>query len=218
MAYSRQKTSTGDPPAQLPVLVPPDAFGLIEPGIYRTNIFDRQNFGFIAQLNLKAVVFLSMELASRSLRTFLKQNNIRLIRLGFTCWKADKTWKPVNEAVIKEGLEWIMNSEKHPLLIMCTSGAHETGSLVGCLRKLQGWSLSCILDEYNAFAGARARASDEQFIEIFDVDLVTLPRHLPSWFSPNSAEINIMDIDCKLVSGEKKLLGGDENVFMALPY
>mmetsp|Transcript_3485 Transcript_3485/g.6601 ORF Transcript_3485/g.6601 Transcript_3485/m.6601 type:complete len:348 (+) Transcript_3485:21-1064(+) len=169
------------------VLNPPESFGIVEPGVYRSNIFDKQHFQFIAQLKLKCVVFLSMEAASRSLRTFLKQNNIRLVRLGFTTWREDLSWKPVNEELIKEGLEILLNFEKHPVLIMCTSGAHETGTLVGCLRRLQNWALSACLDEYTRFAGARARASNEQFIEVFDVDLISLPRHLPVWFknSPN---------------------------------
>ncbi|EIE77595.1 hypothetical protein RO3G_02299 [Rhizopus delemar RA 99-880] len=65
---------------------------------------------------------------------------------------------------------------------MCTSGIHETGTLVGCLRKLEGWNFSSIVTEYRAYAGSKARYVNEQFIELFDLDLVTLPLHLPPWF------------------------------------
>ncbi|MBA0748186.1 hypothetical protein Gogos_005033 [Gossypium gossypioides] len=46
---------------------------------------------------------------------------------------------------------------------------HRTGCLVGCLRKMQRWYLSSIFDEYQRFAGAKARVSDQRFIERFDV-------------------------------------------------
>nr|KJB63321.1 hypothetical protein B456_010G185200 [Gossypium raimondii] len=57
----------------------------------------------------------------------------------------------------------------HPLLIHCRRGKHRTGCLVGCLRKMQRWYLSSIFDEYQRFAGAKARVSDQRFIERFDV-------------------------------------------------
>jgi len=40
--------------------------------------------------------------------------------------------------------------------------------LVGCLRKLQKWSLTSVFDEYRRFAGKAARVADQQFIELFD--------------------------------------------------
>ncbi|CAN1232690.1 Tyrosine-protein phosphatase DSP1, partial [Linum perenne] len=46
---------------------------------------------------------------------------------------------------------------------------HRTGCVVGCLRKLQKWCLSSIFDEYQRFAAAKARVSDQRFMELFDV-------------------------------------------------
>ena len=40
-----------------------------------------------------------------------------------------------------------------PLLIHCTKGTHRTGCVVGCLRKLEEWSLTSIFDEYQRYAG-----------------------------------------------------------------
>ena len=56
---------------------------------------------------------------------------------------------------------------------MCSSGIHETGALVGVLRKLQGWSLNAILMEYKAFAGTKERYMNQVFIELFDLDLLS---------------------------------------------
>lgn len=42
-------------------LCPPEQFGIVEPGIYRSNTLYPLNFPFITQLNLKTVVQLSPE-------------------------------------------------------------------------------------------------------------------------------------------------------------
>ena len=55
------------------------------------------------------------------------------------------------------------------------------GAVVGCLRKIQGWHLSSIFEEYRRFAGSKVRLQNEQFIELFDTDLVTIPANPPSW-------------------------------------
>jgi protein tyrosine/serine phosphatase len=46
---------------------------------------------------------------------------------------------------------------------------HRTGCLVGCLRKVQNWSLTSIFDEYRRFAGTKVRMLDQQFMELFDI-------------------------------------------------
>jgi tyrosine-protein phosphatase SIW14 len=55
------------------------------------------------------------------------------------------------------------------------------GCLVGCLRKLQKWTLTAIFDEYQRFAGKNARIADQQFIELFDVPIAYDPRFKPEW-------------------------------------
>lgn len=39
-----------------------------------------------------------------------------------------------------------------------------------------------IVKQYRSYAGTKARYVNEQFIELFDLDLVTLPLQLPAWF------------------------------------
>ena len=68
-----------------------------------------------------------------------------------------------------------LDARNHPVLVCCTSGIFQTAPLVGCLRRVQNWGLTAILDEYRAFAGPKGRIAHEQYIEFFDVDLVTLP-------------------------------------------
>lgn len=40
-----------------------------------------------------------------------------------------------------------------------------------------GWS-----KQYRRYAKSKAQYANEQFMELFDEDLVTLPEHLPEWF------------------------------------
>ena len=58
---------------------------------------------------------------------------------------------------------------------------HRAGCLVGCLRKLQHWSLMSIFDEYQRFAGKTVRIADQQFIELFDHAIPYDPAHKPVW-------------------------------------
>ncbi|KAH9444340.1 hypothetical protein Pst134EA_032246 [Puccinia striiformis f. sp. tritici] len=45
---------------------------------------------------------------------------------------------------------------------MCGGGSHRTGTVVGCLRKLQGWNLASIFEEYRRYAGAQHHIMNEQ--------------------------------------------------------
>lgn len=45
----------------------------------------------------------------------------------------------------------------------------------------------------NLASTVKTRFENEQFIELFDVDLVTLPQHLPAWFVFNQ---KLMVRDC----------------------
>ena len=52
-----------------------------------------------------------------------------------------------------------------------------SGVIIGCLRKLQRWSFLSIFEEYRRFAGqqyVQQHQQHEQFVELFDTDLVLL--------------------------------------------
>ena len=65
-------------------------------------------------------------------------------------------------------LRIILDERNHPILVHCNKGKHRIGCVVGVLRKLQGWSLTSIFDEYQRFAGNKIRTTDQEFIELFD--------------------------------------------------
>jgi tyrosine-protein phosphatase OCA1 len=49
------------------------------------------------------------------------------------------------------------------------------------MRKLQRWNLTSIFEEYRRYAGPKVRLLNEQFIELFDTDLVGIPTNKPKW-------------------------------------
>ena len=55
------------------------------------------------------------------------------------------------------------------------TGMHLTGTAVACLRRWQQWNLASILHEYRMFADSKSRYVTEQYIELFDCDLITDP-------------------------------------------
>ncbi|KAJ6403967.1 hypothetical protein OIU84_012209 [Salix udensis] len=67
----------------------------------------------------------------------------------------------IPQDTIREALQLVLDVKNHPILIHCKRGKHRTGCLVGCLRKLQQWCLTSIFDEYQRFAAAKARVSDQ---------------------------------------------------------
>jgi len=57
-----------------------------------------------------------------------------------------------------------------------------SGVVVGCLRKLQGWSIASIFNEYDRYAQGKGE-SDLQFIERFDAKIEYDTTHKPDWIS-----------------------------------
>jgi protein tyrosine/serine phosphatase len=116
---------------------------------------------------------------------FFKEQGIELKHLGLFKETLQGTWSFISEEVVKESLQLLLNRDLQPVLVW-SSGVQETGVVVGCLRKLQGWNLTSVIQEYRAFCGSKSRYVVEQFIELFDLDLIVLPRpqsKLPNWFT-----------------------------------
>eukprot|EP00271_Cylindrocystis_brebissonii_P008978 TRINITY_DN23544_c0_g1_i1.p1 TRINITY_DN23544_c0_g1~~TRINITY_DN23544_c0_g1_i1.p1 ORF type:complete len:383 (-),score=33.46 TRINITY_DN23544_c0_g1_i1:330-1478(-) len=182
----------------------PENFGIVESGVYRSNALYAANFPFVKRLKLKTVIYLSPEAPIRAVTQFLEETNTQFIRLGLEAWKPYVTWKPISEELIKDALEIVLDVRSHPIMIMCASGIHHTGTLVGCLRRLQQWNLTALVEEYRRFAGSKARYVNEQFMELFDDDLVTLPEHLPPWFIDQRTMMEEEMLECERLNGEEE--------------
>ena len=166
------------------MLSPPKGFAFVEPQLYRSSAFSREHFGFIRLLNLRTVLYLSAEEAPKAITDFCNDEEITFVNLGTLqpfCRAGD--WSPLRGDLAKLALEALLDQTKLPLMIVCLNGVQQTGALVGCLRKLQGWSFTSIVEEHRRFCEINSRSPIEHFIEIFDTDIVTLPAALPEWFA-----------------------------------
>jgi tyrosine-protein phosphatase OCA1 len=59
------------------------------------------------------------------------------------------------------------------------------------MRKLQRWALAPIFEEYRRYTGHKVRLQNEQFIELFDVDLVSVTDHAPEFLKRSSARARV---------------------------
>eukprot|EP00051_Salpingoeca_urceolata_P006029 m.80146 g.80146 ORF g.80146 m.80146 type:complete len:160 (+) comp14653_c0_seq1:271-750(+) len=153
--------------------IPPLNFDLVEPDLYRSAQPNDLSFPFLETLQLKTILFLSPEEPSAQLKQFAEENTINLVHLG-------KKHVTVSEEMVLEALDIILRLGSFPLLVCCKLGRHHTGTVIGCLRKLQRWNLTSIFEEYRRY-GRKVRLINEQFIEFFDVDMVEVPSVVPPW-------------------------------------
>lgn len=64
------------------MLVPPDNFGLVEPGVYRCSKLEADHTPFLATLQLNSIVLLDAAKPPRNLKVFLEENGVKLFKLG----------------------------------------------------------------------------------------------------------------------------------------
>ncbi|WVQ71874.1 hypothetical protein IAR50_001416 [Cryptococcus sp. DSM 104548] len=175
-------------------IVPPMNFGLVEDGFYRSAQPSELNFSFLEKLNLKTIIWVGAEEPSDIFLSFIESQGIKLYNLApqtslnphFPPPYTDSGVVPISgqyhlpplppppEPLIIQALSLLLRSSTYPTLLCCNMGRHRTGTVVGCFRKLQRWALSSILEEYRRYAGMKVRVLNEQFIELFDTDLVSI--------------------------------------------
>ncbi|XP_010057877.2 probable tyrosine-protein phosphatase DSP4 isoform X1 [Eucalyptus grandis] len=182
------------------LFVPPLNFAMVDGGLFRSGFPDGANFSFLQSLGLRSVICLCPEPYPEANSEFLAANGIRLFQFGIENCKEfesmssgcihirsvhktreyEEPFINIPDEAIREALKVLLDVRNHPVLIHCKRGKHRTGCLAGCLRKLQRWCLSSIFDEYQRFAGTKARVSDQRFIELFDISSL---KHSPMSFS-----------------------------------
>jgi tyrosine-protein phosphatase OCA1 len=147
-------------------IIPPLNFGLIEDKLYRSGQPNELNFPFLEKLGLKTVLFLAPEDPNSRYRgltrflSFIDDQDIQLHHLGYH--QSANQWDPMSEEVVLESLELMLDPANYPMMVMCNQGRHRTGTVVGCLRKLQRWNLTSIFEEYRRYAGPKVRILSER--------------------------------------------------------
>lgn len=128
--------------------------------------------------------------------SFLDDQGIELRRPSGGDEETDNLSSLMSEAEVLSALQVILSPQNYPLHVMCKFGHHRTGTVIGCLRKLQGWNLTAIFEEYRRYAGSKVRFLNEQFIELFDTDLVRIPVDHPAWlWNPDIQSLFFLHVD-----------------------
>jgi tyrosine-protein phosphatase OCA1 len=164
-------------------VVPPLNFTPVERDLYRSGQPSLLNHSFLEQLKLKSIIWLAIEDPQDSLLKFIDENGIDFFyNLGYDAMGSN-SWDGLSESSIQQALEIIADKRHHPLLVCCGMGRHRTGTVIGCLRKLQGWNLASVSEEYRRFTGVKGgRILVELLIEAFDVDTIRIdPEVAPEW-------------------------------------
>ena len=180
---------------------PPQNFGMVEEDLYRSSCPGTSAFPFLETLSLRTIIYLSPDRVPDALSKFCEEQKIRLIRpSGAEKQHQSSLTATIAEEAVIESLDTLLDPKHYPTLVTCKLGRHKTGTVIGCLRKLQRWSLSSILAEYRHYADRRLQ--NEQFIELFDSDLIRVPEKPVQWFR------NLREVQREILSREqKKLLG-----------
>ncbi|KAL2833383.1 tyrosine phosphatase family-domain-containing protein [Aspergillus cavernicola] len=144
----------------------PENFGEVVKGIYRSSFPQPWNLPPLESLGLKTIITLVEEPYTQSHMTFLKENAVTHHRIAFIANKDAAVRTP--ESVLHRIIEIILDKANHPILIHCNKGKHRTGCVTGCFRKLQGWNMQDIINEYVHYSFPKQRPLDEAFIEAFD--------------------------------------------------
>eukprot|EP01101_Sappina_pedata_P002906 TRINITY_DN13119_c0_g1_i1.p1 TRINITY_DN13119_c0_g1~~TRINITY_DN13119_c0_g1_i1.p1 ORF type:complete len:245 (-),score=92.78 TRINITY_DN13119_c0_g1_i1:143-877(-) len=159
--------------------VPPLNFALVEKGVYRSGYPTARNHSFLQKIGIKSIVYLVPDEYTADGRALIQRQGINLFQKGI---KGNKEpFVEIPKEAIKEILSFILDKRNHPLLIHCNKGKHRTGCVVGCLRKMLRWSLASCFEEYRRFAGNKARILDQQFIELFSLEIPYDDEYRPEW-------------------------------------
>jgi protein tyrosine/serine phosphatase len=146
-------------------------YGMVTDHLHRSAMPEPRHFGFLELLGIRSVIVLSPAAPSPELARWAADNGVRLLHPHSV--QASKTTSLSEQAAAELVSLLLSHTLPAPALVTCPSGRYRTGLVVGCLRKAQQWNTAAILDEYRRFAEGRARLENEDFMEMFDVSLVS---------------------------------------------
>ncbi|PHH59241.1 hypothetical protein CDD81_3541 [Ophiocordyceps australis] len=177
------KTSLTAPTADYPTVPAnghPVNFGVVIPGVYRSSYPKPEDYSFLQRLQLKTVITLvKKDERDFEFESFAQANGVR--QVVFDMKGTKKETIPLD--TMASILRIVLDNGNYPLLLHCNHGRHRTGCVVGIIRKLSGWSLESVLDEYTSYATPKARDCDVDYIRGFQSALLPtsaleLPQHV----------------------------------------
>lgn len=114
------------------------------------------------------------------LHTFVNSNGIHQITFNMKGTKKESipltTMAPI--------LQLMLDQSNYPLLLHCNHGKHRTGCVVAAARKIAGWDLGSVLEEYRSYAVPKVRDCDIDYISAFQSSLLPRVDAASPQFSP----------------------------------
>lgn len=163
--------------------VPPINYGAVLPGIiYRSGYPKPENYDFIQDLKIKSIITLVPEALPVEYQAFIEDTGIQHFQVHIKSNKEGQV--RVESCEMSRALRLIMDRTNHPILIHCNKGKHRTGCTVACFKRIIGYELDDIVNDYHIYAGAKARFLDEVFFESFDLNNVMWAARQEGWVAP----------------------------------
>lgn len=116
------------------------------------------------RLKLRTIVSLEDTAYPDEVQTWIHENGIVVIYCAVT--QSKEPFVVADPCEIRRAIRILLDPSSHPVLVHSLHGQSRVGVVVGCLRKLQRWSLAGIFEEYRRFAGSAASLLDLQVIEL----------------------------------------------------
>ncbi|KAI9754261.1 MAG: hypothetical protein M4579_004792 [Chaenotheca gracillima] len=162
-------------------------FAQVMPGIYRSSFPQDADLPNLSTFQFRTIITLVEKSYTEAGKRFIKANDIEHIRIVLPGNKGDSI-KMKPEQML-EVLETVLDPNCQPVLIHCNQGKHRTGCVVGCIRMAQKWPISNILDEYQKYAGPKARKLDELFVREFDEAALAEVARRAGFISPDDPQM-----------------------------
>eukprot|EP01038_Epipyxis_sp_PR26KG_P004490 gene4490-6346_t len=153
-------------------LYPPINFMTVEDDLYRSGSPYLLNYEFLSTLRLKTIVVL--DYLDENAVEYFNSSGVNIVYVESSLNSSVRGLLPIAEEMATEALKIIVDKTNFPCLITCRTGKSLSGVMVACLRKIQRWSFISIFEEYRRFAGSKSQQPYENFIELFDTDLIKI--------------------------------------------
>jgi tyrosine-protein phosphatase SIW14 len=132
---------------QLPMLVPPGHFLRAETGVFSSSFFETESYDFVQALGIRTVACLSPRQMPTSLQKFFKTQGSEVHHLGCGHWKPraiqkNDSFVPISDELAKKALELVLDKRKHPVMVICKTGVHQSATLIACLRRVLHWGMT----------------------------------------------------------------------------
>ena len=157
-------------------LEPPDFFGLVTQKIFRCGAISPTHFSFLDLYQFKTVLFLGEDTPHQRIVEYLNNRKITFQRIPTYSQNSKIAWRTQLDELVKITLQYILNDDNLPVLISSPSELLVC-TVIGCLRRMQRWNISSILDEFRRFSPEVPQTQNTNYVELFDFDLVEIPEH-----------------------------------------